>query len=200
MAKVELKLTRQQVELCLEAFDFLVVNPEVEEVKDLLRAAVNFMAESPTQRRIPWAEHLDQAKGIYADADGLEIRWTSMNEARKGLIRKRARLNGWNIYDAAAFWAEVRSRLIPFDAAYVENWTGGRTLDTFLRIPTASKPRDHMEEYPAWVGRSRGGGGGSSATASKSCESPGCDRVAGFTVNGLGRVCFECFKREKRGA
>ena len=59
--------------------------------------------------------------------------WSRITDSRKKLILSRQREEG--IDSPKDFWNAVKDALIPFDLSKIENWTSGKTLDTFLRIP-----------------------------------------------------------------
>lgn len=67
--------------------------------------------------------------------------WSRITDSRKKLILARQREEG--IDNPKDFWNAVKEVLVPFDMNKIENWTSGKTLDTFLRIPQ----RGNVDHY-----------------------------------------------------
>lgn len=59
--------------------------------------------------------------------------WSRLTDQRKKLILARQREEG--IDNQAKFWDAVQEALLPFDISKIENWSSGKSLDTFMRIP-----------------------------------------------------------------
>lgn len=78
-----------------------------------------------------WKIDTDRANSI-AKEMGI-TGWSRLTDQRKKLILARQREEGIN--EQGAFWDAVHDALLPFDFSKIENWSSGKTLDTFMRIP-----------------------------------------------------------------
>ena len=93
----------------------------------------------PTAVHRNWDYDKQQANYI-AQQMGLG-EWSRITDSRKKLILARQREEG--IDNPKDFWNAVKEVLVPFDMSKIENWTSGKTLDTFLRIPQ----RGNVDHY-----------------------------------------------------
>lgn len=122
-------------------------------------------SSTPKRKRIDWAGHLHWAQELIRKlgrpfSDWQEGATSPMTEARKNLIRKRAKAEGIDPAAVVEFWKHVHSVLWPLDPKIYENWREGTVkLEVFLRTtgktdhwqaakegayrPDAQLPRDH---------------------------------------------------------
>jgi len=98
-------------------------------VQETVKAAAVKSAKPRDTRN--WSVDTDRAREV---AKGMGVpEWSRLTDQRKKLILARQREEG--IDDQEKFWDAVKMALLPFDVSKIENWSSGKSLDTFMRIP-----------------------------------------------------------------